>query len=144
MESNLKILLLLSLSVTAFMTGLIWFVQVVHYPGFQKISSQSFVSYHHFHTSATGMVVIAPMLLELALAAVMVYLAWGQWWHWLSLGLVLAVWLLTFVWIVPVHEQLGQVFDLAAAQKLVILNLVRSLLWTGKMLVLFYLCLQKL
>jgi hypothetical protein len=139
MESQVKLLLLLSLVVTAFLTGLIWFVQVVHYPGFQKVGEPSFVNYHHFHTSATGLVVVVPMLLELVLAAVLVGLDSNRL-EWLSLGLVLAVWLLTFALIVPVHGRLESGFDLGAARKLVQLNLIRALLWTSKLLVVGLLC----
>jgi hypothetical protein len=140
-----KALLLASLMVTAFMTGLIWFVQVVHYPGFQKVGESEFVPYHHFHTSATSLVVIAPMLLELGLAAYMILAApqW-MWWNVTSLVLVVLVWGITFFFIVPVHNQLEGGLDIPAVQQLVLLNLVRSFFWTGKLVVLAVLAFREL
>lgn len=129
---ELKLLLVSNLVLTAFLTGLVWFVQVVHYPGFQHIGSDQFVDYHHFHTSATGKVVILPMLLELAIAVWLLGTPAHQGWIWANLSGVLLVWLITFFWIVPVHNQLAGGLDLAQAKQLVWLNGWRTLFWTGK------------
>ncbi len=127
-----KGLILLSLATSAFLTGLVWFVQVVHYPGFMKVGAEAFADYHRFHTSATAQVVVVPMILELGLAFVLFALAQTPA-NGIGLGLVLAVWILTFVWIVPVHGVLETGLDISAARKLVWLNLLRSLLWTARL-----------
>ena len=46
------------------MTGLIWFVQVVHYPLFAKVGSEAFSLYESLHTQKTGLVVGPVMLVE--------------------------------------------------------------------------------
>ncbi|MEM6262595.1 MAG: hypothetical protein AAGI38_08820 [Bacteroidota bacterium] len=47
---------------TLFMTGLIWFVQVVHYPLFSQISPEDFPRYEKIHMRRTAIVVIPVML----------------------------------------------------------------------------------
>jgi len=55
------------------MVGLIWLVQVVHYPLFGMVGPGDFKSYHHKHTRLISWVVGPPMLVEGLSAAV---LAW--------------------------------------------------------------------
>src|SRR3954466_7214959 len=57
--------LLTCLASTLFMTGLIWFVQVVHYPLFAEVDPARFRRYHAAHTRATTRAVLIPMILEL-------------------------------------------------------------------------------
>ena len=52
------------------MTGVIWFVQVVHYPLFARVAPESFTTYHAAHVRRTSWVVVGPMLLELLSAFV--------------------------------------------------------------------------
>lgn len=51
---------------TVFMTGVIWFVQVVHYPLFRLIAPVEFSEYHRHHLQRAGWVVIPAMLMEAA------------------------------------------------------------------------------
>ena len=60
------IVLLIHAFSTLAMVGLIWFVQVVHYPLFAHVSEQRFEGYHHQHVRLTGRVVGPPMLVETA------------------------------------------------------------------------------
>ena len=49
---------------TVFMVGLIWFVQVVHYPLFDRISGDASIQYAAEHQRRTAWVVGLPMLVE--------------------------------------------------------------------------------
>jgi hypothetical protein len=51
------------------MTGLIWFVQVVHYPLFDEVGQAQFTSYEARHTNLTTIVVVVPMFIELISSA---------------------------------------------------------------------------
>ena len=130
-----KIILLSSLIVTAFLTGLIWFVQVVHYPSFGKVPPEGFDTFHHFHVSATGLVVMLPMLTELILAFAMLAVAnnIGTWQKITLSGIVFALWGLTFFVFVPLHGQLSAGFNQAVIDKLVKWNWVRTFLWTVRL-----------
>lgn len=129
----LNSLFLVHLSATLFMTGLIYFVQVVHYPLFAKVGTPYFMEYHHQHTFWTGFVVMAPMLTE-ALSAVA--LIWfrppgvSSFFAWLGLILVGIIWLSTATQQVPQHNTLSQGFDMASYRILVSSNWVRTIAWS--------------
>ena len=53
-----KFALLACLASTLFMTGLIWFVQVVHYPLFSEVEPGDFLRYHAAHPRRTTRVVL--------------------------------------------------------------------------------------
>jgi hypothetical protein len=61
-------MLLVQLFSTLYMTGLIWFIQVVHYPLHGEVGKSTFLRYQKLHVQWTGYVVIPPMLLELGTA----------------------------------------------------------------------------
>jgi hypothetical protein len=125
----LKLLLVAHAFVTLFLTGLIWFVQVVHYPLFDRVGKPEFARYEQQNTRRTGLVVGGPMLLELMLAVV---LAWspGGTAAWCGLGLLGIIWLSTAVWQIPMHRRLEQGFDLAAHRQLVRGNWIRTIAWS--------------
>ena len=60
--------LLLQVAATLALVGLIWFVQVVHYPLFAKVGSSSFADYEQSHQRRTTLVVAPLMLVEAATA----------------------------------------------------------------------------
>lgn len=64
----LRLLLLLNFAAAAYLTGLIWTVQVVHYPSFGKVPKEAWAAFHAAHTRRMGYVVLAPMVLEIGLA----------------------------------------------------------------------------
>jgi len=115
--------------VTLFMTGLIWFVQVVHYPLFDRVGKAEFAGYERQNTRRTGWVVGGPMLLELALSLL---LAWspGGLMAWCGLGLLGVVWLSTAIGQMPAHLRLEQGFDARAHRRLVRGNWIRTVCWT--------------
>lgn len=114
---------------TLFMTGLIWFVQVVHYPLFERVGKAEFAGYERRNTRRTGWVVGGPMLLELALALLLVWSP-GGWMAWCGLGLLGIVWLSTAVCQMPAHFRLEQGFDAEAHRRLVRGNWIRTIGWS--------------
>ena len=60
-----KLAFLTCLASTLFMTGVIWFVHVVHYPLFDRVDAEAFRRYHAEHTRTTTYVVVLPMVVEL-------------------------------------------------------------------------------
>ena len=131
---SLKLLVLLNFALAAYLTGLIWTVQVVHYPSFALVGADKFVAFHRAHTTRMGWVVLAPMVAELGLAA---WLAWqgralGGNVLW-SLALVVFVWAVTFFISVPFHNRLAQGYDYIAIDGLVRTNWLRTLAWTARL-----------
>ena len=128
-------LLLVHVAATLTMTGLIWFVQIVHYPLFDHVGASAFTEYEHVHQRRTGWVVGPLMLAELMTAAAL--LAWrpagiGAPWVWVGLALVAALWLSTAFVQVPLHRTLAQGFDAMAHRRLVNSNWWRTALWSAR------------
>ncbi len=116
---------------TCFMTGLIWFVQVVHYPLFRAVGPAQFPGYALAHQRRTTWVVAPVMLIELASAVALVARTGTSPLHaWTGLSLLLVIWLSTFLLQVPMHERLATRFDHAAWRRLVVTNWTRTAAWT--------------
>ncbi|MBA2349793.1 MAG: hypothetical protein H0V81_16050 [Solirubrobacterales bacterium] len=127
-------LLLIVLLATAFMAGLSWFISVVHYPLFAWVGAPEWRAYHAVHTSRTGYVVIAPMVVELAGSGLIVLerpAGVGATAALAGLALAVLTWLVTFTFSVPDHGRLSQVFDPATGRRLVRGHHVRTVLWSA-------------
>lgn len=120
---------------TLFMTGLIWFVQVVHYPLFARVGEASFGAYHADHVPLTQRVVGVPMLVELGCALAL--LVWRPdaipaWAAWLGAALAVALIASTMLVQVPLHARLAGGFDAGAHRRLVATSWLRTLGWTAR------------
>ena len=124
-------LLLAHAAVSLPLVGLIWFVQVVHYPLFALVGRERWGAYHAAHRSRTGLVVAGPMLLQLATAAALV-LDDPRGLTVASLALTVGVFAHTFLVAVPDHERLGRAHDPAVVARLARLNGIRTALWTAQ------------
>jgi hypothetical protein len=133
---------------TAAMTGLIWFVQVVHYPMFSDIPAEAFLTYEIEHQLRTSSVVIPFMMTEfltgcyLALRSrpllngrdLMLFRG--------SMFLLAIVWGSTFLIQVPLHEELSQTADPYLIDSLVCSNWIRTICWSMRSLILGALMVQ--
>ena len=130
-------MLALHLAATWFMTGIIWFVQVVHYPLFAAAAGPAFAAYHRGHLSRVTWIVAPAMLVELATG---VLLAWQppaalpRWILLAGLALLAVIWLSTVVVQVPEHDRLREGFDAVAHRRLVTLNWIRTVAWSARAL----------
>jgi hypothetical protein len=132
------VLLLVHAAATLFMVGVIWFVQVVHYPLFARVGRPDYSAYSIRHTRLTGLVVGPPMLLEAATAiALVVWTPPGISGSlvWTGLLLVAGIWVSTALLQAPRHTALGRGFDPAAHRFLVTSNWLRTVLWSLRGLV---------
>jgi hypothetical protein len=129
-------LLLIHAAAACLMTGLIWFVQVVHYPLFKAVAVDAFGAYHREHVRRVTFVVGPIMLMEAA-AAVWIAAArlTAPWLAWLGLILLVSVWASTIWLAVPRHHQLTAGFDAAAHASLVATNWIRTVGWTARSVV---------
>ena len=127
-------LLLTHAAATWFMVGLIWFVQVVHYPLFAGVGEQGWNAYSLRHQKLTTLVVGPVMLVELAACALLLATRPGP----LTItGAVLLalVWASTFFVQVPLHGRLGTGHERAIMRRLVATNWVRTALWSVRGLI---------
>jgi Na+/H+ antiporter NhaC len=126
-------LLLFNSACSLYMTGIIWFVQVVHYPLFERVGTPNFAIYANEHANRTTLIVAPAMLLELATSillliqrppgvpAVML---------WVLAAMNIGVFASTFFVQVPLHNELQKGFHAEAIRTLAASNWVRTLLWT--------------
>lgn len=135
MDWLFKAHLLLSL----YMLGLIWFVQVVHYPLMAKIGAASFVSYERAHTRFTSWVTAPPMLGELGTGLFLFFQSPGEWFWWLNSAGLFGLWGSTFLIQVPLHNALSQSFDSQNHARLVRTNWIRTAIWSLRAVLLLYL-----
>ncbi|QVL30370.1 hypothetical protein KIH39_16095 [Telmatocola sphagniphila] len=118
---------------TLYMVGLIWFVQVVHYPLFALAKGDEFENYIRTNMRLTSWVVILPMVAEGGSA---IALFWfrpaGISTELLSagLGLLVVIWASTFLLQVPCHERLANGFDPEVHRRLVRTNWIRTIAWS--------------
>jgi hypothetical protein len=127
------ILLISNLLSTWYMVGLIWMVQVVHYPLFAKVGAEKFSSYQTSHQSLMSLIVGPPMLLELLTAVLLIWYMPAHvpsWIAYVALGLLVIVWMSTAFIQVPCHEKLTTGFDAAVHERLVVSNWIRTIGWT--------------
>lgn len=68
------LLLLLWTAIIFYVTGGIWFVQIVVYPLFGKVGPNEYVAYHRFYSSRIPLPVIVPGFASFLLPVVLVFL----------------------------------------------------------------------
>ena len=137
----MKFVFLANLSATLYLVGLIWFVQVVHYPLFNRVNPENFRAYELEHSRRTSWVVVVPMLVELGTAVLLLFRRPPEiplWQAGLGLFLVLIVWGSTFFLQVPQHNILARGFDPAAHAWLVSTNWIRTAAWSARGLLLIW------
>ena len=123
---------------TWFMAGVIWIVQIVHYPLFEFADPQRYAAFQAAHMRKITWIVFPAMSIELLSGLALVYRAPTDisWALWLNLLLLAFTWLVTATVQVPQHGKLLAVFDSQVHQKLVRGNWFRTLAWSVRSLLL--------
>jgi hypothetical protein len=132
-----------------YMTGVIWMVQLAHYPLMTHIGTIGFKDYQKANLSSTTWVVMPVMIIE-------VFCAGGQlmaliledfnspylYAHLISLVALVVIWLSTFFLQVPLHQKLLSDKDVEIIRKLVKTNWLRTLAWSLRSSLFIYLFLK--
>lgn len=115
------------------MVGLIWLIQIVHYPLFAKVSPEKFREYADDHQRLITFIVLPLMFVELGTS----FLLWTSRPANVTntaviagIVLVLAIWASTFFLQVPQHAKLSLGFDAGAHASLVNSNWIRTIAWS--------------
>jgi len=128
-------LFLVHLAATGMMVGIIWFVQLVHYPLFARAGSDGFGWYASAHASWTVRVVGPTMLVEAGTGILLL-----RWLPpqlpilaaWVGLAAIVLIWASTFMVQVPYHKRLARGWDSSTHRGLMLSNWFRTLLWTAR------------
>ena len=130
-ETN-SIVLMINFASTLYMVGLIWFVQLVHYPLLKGVGNEGFADYLNRHQRWTTFAVGPPMIAEAFSTMLLV-------WYpppvntaliLLGAGLLLIIWVSTALLQVPCHAKLERGFDEPTHRQLVLTNWIRTLCWS--------------
>ena len=130
-----ELILLLQAATTLAMVGLIWFVQIVHYPLFGQIGHDRFAEYEQQHQSRTTLVVAPLMLVEASTALLLIWIrpeGVAIWAAIVGATLLVLIWASTFFWQVPTHAKLEDSFNERAHSWLVRSNWVRTVGWSAR------------
>ena len=131
----MRMVLLAQLLSTLALFGLIWFVQIVHYPLFASVGQTDFRTYAAAHATRTTWIVAPLMLLEVGSALLLLEPSLRPMFicpqeAWLGLIFVAVIWSSTALLQVPLHNRLQTSFSGSSARRLVATNWVRTIAWT--------------
>ena len=115
--------------------GLIWTIQLVHYPSMRFIPKERFVEYHNFHSIRISFLAMPLMLTELGTSLMLFYQNYNnaiQTIFLINLVIVVLIWLSTFLIQVPLHNALSKEKQSEKLSKLICTNWIRTILWTAR------------
>lgn len=135
--TTLDWLILAQFGAAWYLAGVIWLIQLVHYPMLAELNPADAGESCRRHASRITPVVGVPMLIEAACAVALVLLEQPRpgfaLLAWLGLIVVVLLWAVTFLVQVPQHARLARqsgAIDGAAIANLVRWNWCRTALWT--------------
>ena len=122
---------------TSIMTGVIWVIQIVHYPSFHFIEKELYTAFQKFHMNKISIIVIPIMLAEL-ITGMMLFLDKSSKSPFLIISIIILVliWLITGVFFTKAHNELIAGYQELVVNQLVAMNWIRTLLWTLRLLLL--------
>ena len=123
-----------------FMTGVIWIIQLVHYPCFFYIERDRFKSFASFHQKNISFIVLPVMLLEIASNSMITFFSLERrdLLGYVLSGLLYVIWGITFCISVPCHKKLLRGYHEKYLRILLTTNWIRTLLWSSRCLLLFF------
>lgn len=117
------------------MVGLIWFVQIVHYPLFVQVGPERFVDYEVAHQRRTSYVVGPLMAVEGVTALTLLVAApdgIGPALPLFGAGLLAVIHTSTVALQVPAHAKLAGSHDASVIRRLVRTNWIRTIGWSAR------------
>lgn len=128
------VVLVLHLLSVAYLTGLVWLVQLVVYPSFARVGpTPAWSGFHAAHSSGITLAVGPPWALQ-GVTTLLLLLRRPDgvplWLVLLAAALAAATVAVTLLVSVPAHERLVP-YDVAAAHRLLSTNWLRTAAWTG-------------
>ena len=116
------------------MIGISILVQFIIYPSFKKPDFKNFNVFHISYSNKMFYIVAPIMLTELFSSLFLVYKSPSKI-YLISLFFLLLIWLLTFLFIVPIHNFLSANHNKKKVQRMIRLNGLRTFFWLSKYLI---------
>ena len=133
--------LLLNISSSWFMVGLIWFIQIVHYPLFNLVGNNEFQVYHNGHSTLITPLVGTVMIIELISSILLVVFPPKNvplTIPIIGVILIFIIWASTAFLQIPQHNALAKAYELEAHNILVQTNWIRTIAWSMRGFLLLY------
>ena len=132
----MKSLFLLNFFITSFMFGLILTTQIVSYPLFIKVKSSNFSDYHSHYVNRISLIVIPVMLSEFFLAVLLLFYSNSPLVLY-NFILCLLILVTTYLFQVPIHNNIKFESNKLIFDKLINTNWVRTIFWFLKSMISF-------
>jgi len=135
------VLFIVQILCTFTMTGIVWFLQLVHYPLLRRVTRSRFAVFHRINVLLSSFVVGPPMLLELI---AVLYSLWRipPWMTpdsvYLGAVLLAIIWISTIALQSPQHKKLQAGFDPRSYRRLLYSNWIRSYAWSFRTIILLF------
>ena len=137
--NNFVLLLIAHLIFSSVMTGIIWVIQIVHYPSFHFIEKELYTAFQKFHMNKISIIVMPIMLAELITGIMLLFDKSSKSFFLItSLIILILIWAITGVFFSKVHSKLIFGYEELVVNQLVVMNWIRTLLWTLRLF--FLLC----
>lgn len=133
------------------LVGLIWTIQLVHYPLFDRVERAEFVEFEREHSTRISWIAAPLMLIEAATGLALALATPTQFAESsagarialrVGFALIVVIWLSTFLLQVPRHRRLARGFDASVHRALVRSNWIRTVAWTVRGVLLGWLALS--
>ncbi len=123
-----------------FLVGLIWTIQLVHYPSFNFVDKSKFSDFESFHSLRISWIVVPIMLTELVSSIITLFTIDKAHFNLflVSVVLLLFIWLVTLFISSPIHTKLLSGYSQPLVDKLIATNWYRTILWSSRCILLYY------
>ncbi len=122
--------------------GLIWTIQLVHYPAFLEVDSKRFANFSEEHSNNISFFVAPLMIVEFATGALLLFNTTNALFITNFIG-ILIIWYCTFFISVPCHQKLSVGKDIGVIRKLINTNWIRTIIWTVRSIILLSILIRK-
>ncbi len=139
----MNLLIIIHLLSNSFLIAIIYQTQLITYPTFLEISTKKFNKYHTNYVNVITYLVAPFMILELSTLVVIIFYN-KDFLLIKSLLILTVIWLVTFIVMVPIHNNISKKYESSQIRRLINYNWIRTVLWTLKFIVVFYLLYDKI
>jgi hypothetical protein len=128
----LSTLVLSNLAATLFLTGVVWFLQVVQFPLLLHAGGNDFVAYVKAQRKRNTLLMALPMLVELITGVWLLVTPLPHRSVFHGVVLLAFIWLVTLGSIVPLNSRLTRGYDESTIRVLIRDNWIRTICWTAR------------
>ena len=121
------------------MVGVIWVIQLIHYPSFHFIEKDNYIKFQEFHMKGISIIVIPAMIIEILSGFfLLIYYFNSSFLFGSSVFILISIWIITFLFFTKLHNSLTSGYKESIVDRLVFINWGRTILWSSRLIILIY------